>query len=66
MPLFDLKCHKCGKVTEYILGVCENDSPVKCSNKKCKELLTRDKNRTYSSNDTPTVVTQTGVGRTNW
>lgn len=66
MPLYDLLCPDCKKVSEYLLGICENDTEVQCTNKNCKTLLTRDKNTTYTSEGAPSVVTQTGVGNTNW
>ncbi len=66
MPIYDLLCPKCKKVDEYLLGITESDTKIKCSNKNCKQMLTRDEHRTYSSEGAPSVVTETGVGKTNW
>lgn len=47
MPIYELLCKKCKKVSDHLLAVCEDDTVVKCP--KCKTGLTREANRTWTT-----------------
>jgi len=62
MPVYTLRCPKCGLEEDYIFSIYEDlETNTQCE--KCRKKINRAKHRIFSPEDAPAVRGETVVGK---